>query len=366
MKIKIAENIRKLRKEHKLTQEQLAETLGVTVGAVYKWEAGLSTPEIKLIMEMADFFEISVDVLLGYEQQRGHAEERVERITRCIQEMNFEDGVLEAEKALKKYPNHFEVVYVSATMYQCRFTVDRNAKNIERSNELYKHALSLVYQNTDGDMNEATIQNRIAENYLLIEKNDLALELLKENNMCGINNNLIGFIYATVLKQPKEARPYLIKSFADNLAMIGRTMLGLANMYHELKDEKGMETLVWLMDFLNGLKIDKDAITFLDKITATLLAQYAVWKAEIGEYEQSEKSIKEAYSLGKKYDEASVHSMKGIRFLEEEAEESVAYDDMGKTAMEAIQNVIIDGEKMTKGQKFIQDIWEVLQEHEKE
>lgn len=42
MKIKLSENIRKLRRERSLTQEQLAEVPGVTVGAVYKWEAGVS------------------------------------------------------------------------------------------------------------------------------------------------------------------------------------------------------------------------------------------------------------------------------------------------------------------------------------
>ena len=44
MEIKLADNIRFLRKERKLTQEQFAEVLGVTAGAVYKWEEKLSIP----------------------------------------------------------------------------------------------------------------------------------------------------------------------------------------------------------------------------------------------------------------------------------------------------------------------------------
>ena len=69
MEIKLAENIRAFRKQRSLTQEQLAEVLGVTVGAVYKWEAKLSQPELTMIMAMADFFDTSVDVLLGYEMK---------------------------------------------------------------------------------------------------------------------------------------------------------------------------------------------------------------------------------------------------------------------------------------------------------
>ena len=51
MDLKLAENIRTLRKDRKLTQEQLAEVLGVTTGAVYKWESGLSIPELPMLME---------------------------------------------------------------------------------------------------------------------------------------------------------------------------------------------------------------------------------------------------------------------------------------------------------------------------
>ena len=46
MKLKLCENIRKLRKEKGLTQEKLAEILAVSVGAVSKWENGNNTPDI--------------------------------------------------------------------------------------------------------------------------------------------------------------------------------------------------------------------------------------------------------------------------------------------------------------------------------
>ena len=106
MKIKIAENIKALRKQHSFTQEQLAEALGVTVGAVYKWESGQSVPEVKLIMELADLFEISVDTLLGYDRQNENIINRIERIKQYVLEKDFDEAVLEAEKALKQVYKH--------------------------------------------------------------------------------------------------------------------------------------------------------------------------------------------------------------------------------------------------------------------
>ena len=65
MKIALAKNIRALRRERGLTQERLAEMLGVTVGAVHKWETGLSQPELATPIELAGVFSVSVDALLG-------------------------------------------------------------------------------------------------------------------------------------------------------------------------------------------------------------------------------------------------------------------------------------------------------------
>ncbi len=80
MEITLSDNIRKFRKEHRLTQEQLAEVMGVTTGAVHKWESGLSVPDISLIVELADFFNTSVDVLLGYKMKDNNIKSTIDRI----------------------------------------------------------------------------------------------------------------------------------------------------------------------------------------------------------------------------------------------------------------------------------------------
>ena len=58
-------------KQRRLTQKQLAEALEVSVGAVYKWESRSFLPELRLMMEMTDFFRVSTDALPGYKMKTG-------------------------------------------------------------------------------------------------------------------------------------------------------------------------------------------------------------------------------------------------------------------------------------------------------
>lgn len=65
MKIKISENILKLRKGAGLTQAQVAEFLGVTSQAVSKWEQEDTLPDIYLLPQLAFLFDVSLDYLFG-------------------------------------------------------------------------------------------------------------------------------------------------------------------------------------------------------------------------------------------------------------------------------------------------------------
>ena len=61
--MKLGEKIRALRLRKGLTQEQVAQQLGVTYQAVSKWENGTNTPDIALLPEIAAFFGVTIDAL---------------------------------------------------------------------------------------------------------------------------------------------------------------------------------------------------------------------------------------------------------------------------------------------------------------
>ena len=65
--MKLNENIAALRKKKGLTQEELARVFGVTNQAVSKWESAQSCPDVALLPEIAAFFGVSVDALMGVE-----------------------------------------------------------------------------------------------------------------------------------------------------------------------------------------------------------------------------------------------------------------------------------------------------------
>ena len=67
--LNLAENIIRLRHDKKITQEQLAAFVGVTKASVSKWETRQSMPDILLLPQLAAFFDVTIDELLGYAPQ---------------------------------------------------------------------------------------------------------------------------------------------------------------------------------------------------------------------------------------------------------------------------------------------------------
>ena len=78
-KIKIGEKIRLLRKKNDVTQDSLAAHLGVTPQAVSRWESGVCYPDMNALPLLADYFSVTIDELLCYNNAQREARVRAIR-----------------------------------------------------------------------------------------------------------------------------------------------------------------------------------------------------------------------------------------------------------------------------------------------
>ncbi len=103
----LSENLKKYRLMKNLTQEDVAEYLGITSQSVSRWERGECYPEITFLLALANIFETSVDLLIGMDSIR--AEETIYNIHKTASDYQRSGDYAAAEKVYRKalviYPN---------------------------------------------------------------------------------------------------------------------------------------------------------------------------------------------------------------------------------------------------------------------
>ena len=353
MDLSLSDNIRKLRKERKMTQEQLAEVFGVTVGAVHKWESGLSVPELPLIVQMADFFDVSVDMLLGHRMKDNSADAIEKRLMEYCRCMNPE-ALSEAEKALGKYPNSFQTVVCCASVYLMFGVGSRNKSQLERALELLKQSRLLLAQNTDPKISDAAICGTMATVQFLLGDTDRCLEILKKNNADGMFDNQIGIILAAYKKQPEEASGYLSDALMSGLSDLFTAIMGYVFVFRSREDWKSaLDIAEWGMKILGGLMTDRRTGALI-KTHAQMFTLLSYVQLKNGRGEASEHSLQEAFRIASGFDSTPDYTMSGMRFADN-SEKTLIIDFFGASAIEGIGSIIglLDDQAMSERWKEI-------------
>lgn len=107
----IGENIKRLRHEKELTQETLAEYLGVTFQSVSKWERGETYPDITILPSIASFFGVSCDELLGTDS--AEKENKIREYIEVYADLRTKDSPYVYEslsKAIKEFPGDYRLL----------------------------------------------------------------------------------------------------------------------------------------------------------------------------------------------------------------------------------------------------------------
>ena len=112
MNIEIGKIIKRLRTQKDITQEELASAFNISSAAVSKWERGDTLPDIPLLPQLAFYFHVSIDELMGYSESRTEKEitDIIEKHTRLAEEYKIAAGKELSAEAYKKYPNDYRVM----------------------------------------------------------------------------------------------------------------------------------------------------------------------------------------------------------------------------------------------------------------
>ena len=331
----LAGNIRTFRKQRRMTQEQLAEALGVTVGAVYKWEAKLSTPELKLIMQLADLFDVSVDVLLGYRMKDNRPEVIVERLYRYCQTLD-PAAPSEAEKALSRYPHSLHVVYTCANIYLTYGFAQHNPAFSRRALELLEQARILLPQGDASDISEETILGTIADAHFQLGELEKAVEILKKHNADGRFSHVIGSTLATFMDRTEEAVPFLSEAMARGMICLINAILGYVFVYRSRGDWNSALDITRLGSGLIGRMMREGAPGFMEKTYAETLLVQAYTQAKAGCPGESRESLRKAAELAERFDSMPNYSLQSMRYMEN-AEHTSVFDELGVTASDSIE-----------------------------
>ena len=208
MQLNLGKKIRELRHRDGITQETLAEVLGVTSQAVSRWESMTSYPDMEIVPSIANYFDISIDELFGYSNVR---EKKIDALAEEIHAMNarnngvdinMDECVAHAREAMIEFPDHPKIMLsLASVLYNAGYVrygeyhlTDEDGYDIydaerHRTYAEWKEAIllyeKLLKTSAEGDLRHRAIFE-LTQLYLNIGEQGRALALIESApDICG-------------------------------------------------------------------------------------------------------------------------------------------------------------------------------------
>ncbi len=135
---KIGQFLRKLRNEKKLTQEQFAEIIGVSNRSISRWENGVNMPDFDLLIQIADYFDVSIEEILDGERKIENMDKKMEETLLKVADYNNNENMI-----FSKRLNYIFLMGLAA--YIVYMIIDlQKLTNIELYDNIASFALGLV------------------------------------------------------------------------------------------------------------------------------------------------------------------------------------------------------------------------------
>ncbi|MBE6130235.1 MAG: helix-turn-helix transcriptional regulator [Erysipelotrichaceae bacterium] len=210
--MQLGKRIKELRIENNLTQESLAEQLGVSFQAVSRWENDLTYPDITLLPILANMFDVTVDFLLDVDVMKKEAEidAIIEEYIVLLNQGKIDENLILLENAIKKYPNSWDIKHALLHIY---FTKGLDPDLKEYNDKAIKLANEILEKCVDDAIRYGAMQTLILI-YTSRKELDKAKQIVEKLPMMVITSE---WLWPDVLTGEDRIRATqeIFKSFVD-------------------------------------------------------------------------------------------------------------------------------------------------------
>ncbi len=299
MNIYFGENLKNLRRGKNLTQEKLADFLGVSFQTISKWERGDTYPDITMLPEIASFFKVSVDDLLGIN--------RAENEKEILKKLKEYDNLIDTDLKQKiiyelkdMYPNDFRILlrYMTCLVH---FS-EKNQENISKIKSIYEN----IQENCTVDNIRISSKRHIIELYHSLSRKENSGVTFDDcekiiNEMPNMRNSqeMLCFFYP----ENHNERDDKIRHTLEEQFLLLHTVFSHYFFYDErFDDEWQAEAFKKEIDFLNFAYNDGN----YGKMWRTIMYNYGhlgVRYFRLGNNEKALENFQKCACLAKEFDQ---------------------------------------------------------------
>ena len=269
--LKLHENLRKLRLNWELTQEQFASILGVSAQAVSRWENGATYPDITMLPAIAAYFEVTLDELMGMEDFKNgeRIKELLTRIDENASKGALYENILLLRETLKTHPTNYELqLKLIGHLRFCAFK-DGHPLSDGEQKSLSREAIELgnriLSRCTDSAITNRTIQH-LCYIYLGLGEREKAIEYAKKLPDIGACSTVIlGDLYEG--EQQKSHLKLAVKACTSALWCNLRNMADLECRDKCLSDAERITILQKALAFLEFVFENGDYLDYSSAVS---------------------------------------------------------------------------------------------------
>ncbi|WP_107602616.1 helix-turn-helix domain-containing protein [Clostridioides difficile] len=226
--LNIAKTLILKRKEKGITQDELANYIGVSKASVSKWETGQSYPDITFLPQLAIYFNITVDELICYEPQmmKEDINKLYNKLCKDFTAKPFDEVMIEIREIIKRYYSCFPLIFRMGLLIVNHYDIVDEKKRellIDEALEIF-----IRIQETCNDIDICRqAKNMEATCYILLNQPIQVIDLLQNSNFPMINESILLAQGQMMNGQIDEARETFQLGAYQNLISLVQNLVGI-------------------------------------------------------------------------------------------------------------------------------------------